>query len=114
MRSKNHLHKTLFFLFFAFTAFTVEAQEKDEHLKSLLNSKDFVFKVQSVSPTSMLHASLPVIIIIFEFPAILLCRFCLISEKHLVLPLQVLPEDIILPLPILNTWLRQEEKEDGM
>ena len=44
--------KATFFLFLAFSTGSVQAQDKKASAKSLIDSRRFVFKVQTISPTS--------------------------------------------------------------
>ena len=46
-------HKNFLFIVFVFFIGTVHAQDKDADIKSLIESKRFVFKAQTVSPPSM-------------------------------------------------------------
>ena len=47
----NIFFKKSFFLFFAFSVSVVHAQNKDADIKPLVESKRYIFKAQTVSPT---------------------------------------------------------------
>ena len=53
MKTKSLFYKGLFLLLFSFVVFSVQAQEKNINLKSVFEGKNFIFKAQSASPTTM-------------------------------------------------------------